>query len=83
MAARTPEERSEIARKANEAQTPEQRSERARRAQSVRTPEQRREIAMKAVETRRRNARRRETANLIADLQTAPIDLAGQIGYGC
>jgi hypothetical protein len=44
----TPEQRSEIVRKANANRTPEQRSEAAKKREANRTPEQRSEIARKA-----------------------------------
>ena len=47
-AARTPEQRSEAARKRWSAKTPEQRSDAARKAQSAKTPEQRSESTRKA-----------------------------------
>jgi hypothetical protein len=46
----TPEQRSEITRKANASRTPEQRSEAARKRQANKTPEQRSEVARKARE---------------------------------
>lgn len=47
-AAKTPEQRSEVARKRAAAMTPEARSEAARKANASRTPEQRRDVGRKA-----------------------------------
>ena len=52
MAAKTPEQRSEAVRKRAATMTPEQRSEAARKAAAAQTPEQRSEVARKAAKAR-------------------------------
>jgi hypothetical protein len=62
---KTPEERSEIARRREAMLTPEQRSERARKAMASMTPEARREKARKAHETQGPDGRKRRMRKAI------------------
>ena len=84
---KTPEQRSEIARKANASRTPEQRSEIARKANASRTPEQRSEIVRKGranmTPEQRSEIIRKGRANMTPEQRKESIKKASSTKFQC